>query len=103
MAPLGLDAPVPAWVGALWPVVVYLGGLVFTAGRNRQKEIDSMQQLGTVRHDIQTNAKGLGDANLRVDHLDLRLTAAETNVLNQSRVLDRIESKLDRLIEGRAK
>ena len=40
-------------------------------------------------------------ANDRLDRLDLRLTATETNVTNQGRILDRIESKLDRLIEAR--
>lgn len=76
--------------GALW-----FGGKTKGAHesiRDRLKDIEASGKMAETRD--QTNRD-------RLDRLDNRLTAAETNVGNQGRTLDRIEAKLDRLIESR--
>jgi hypothetical protein len=89
------------WVQALWPILVFLGGLLWVGGRQRgaieavtaqTKELERDQELMNATH---------RNSWERLDRLDLRLTATETNVTNQGRILDRIEGKLDRLIEAR--
>jgi len=68
-----------------------IGGLA-EAIRDRFNELQNDQRM---------SERAQMAANDRLDRLDLRLTATETNVTNQGRILDRIESKLDRLIEAR--
>lgn len=102
-APVGLDAPIPAWVGMAWPLLLVAGQQLFNAGRlSTQREyfvkaIDEMDATLTLIDKARENTEA------RVDRIDLRLTATETNVTNQGRILDRIEGKLDRLIEGQSK
>lgn len=92
----------PGWISAIWPIVLFTGGALWFGGKykganeaisDRIKEIDAIAKVGEERN---------GLFRERLDRLDNRLTAAETNVGNQGRILDRIEAKLDRLIEARS-
>lgn len=87
---------------ALWPILLFGGGVLWFGGRfkgavERQAERIKELEAAAVRLDDQSRM-----ASARTDRLDVRLTAAETNVTNQGRTLDRIEAKLDRLIESRS-
>jgi hypothetical protein len=91
----------PLWVQALWPILVFLGGLLWFGGRHRGAVEGVSGQIRELERDHELMASANRSAWDRLDRLDLRLTATETNVTNQGRILDRIEGKLDRLIEAR--
>ncbi len=91
----------PGWISAIWPIVLFTGGALWFGGkykganesiRDQIKEVDAASKVSEERHRL---------VRERLDRLDNRLTAAETHVSNQGRTLDRIEAKLDRLIESR--
>lgn len=92
----------PGWISAVWPIVLFTGGALWFGGkykgvnesiRDQIKEVDGATKVFEERHRLGAE---------RLDRLENRLTAAETHVSNQGRTLDRIESKLDRLIERRS-
>ena len=89
------------WVQALWPIVVFAGGMLWYGGRHRGLAEAVRERFNELQNDQRLNERVQMAASDRLDRLDLRLTATETNVTNQGRILDRIESKLDRLIETR--
>lgn len=89
------------WVQALWPILVFAGGMLWYGGRHRGLAEAIRDRLNEVQNDLRLAERVQMAASDRLDRLDLRLTATETNVTNQGRILDRIESKLDRLIEAR--
>jgi hypothetical protein len=89
------------WVSAIWPIVVFAGGILWYGGRHRGLAEAIRDRFTELQNDQRLSERAQMAANDRLDRLDLRLTATETNVINQGRILDRIESKLDRLIEAR--
>jgi hypothetical protein len=89
------------WVQAIWPIVVFAGGMLWYGGRHRGLAEAIRDRFNELQNDQRMSERAQMAANDRLDRLDLRLTATETNVTNQGRILDRIESKLDRLIEAR--
>ena len=89
------------WVQALWPIVMFAGGMLWFGGRHRGLAEATKDRFNELQNDQRLSERAQMAANDRLDRLDLRLTATETNVTNQGRILDRIESKLDRLIEAR--
>jgi len=89
------------WVQALWPILVFAGGMLWYGGRHRGLAEAIRDRFNELANDQILGERAQMAANERLDRLDLRLTATETNVTNQGRILDRIESKLDRLIEAR--
>ena len=89
------------WVQALWPILVFAGGTLWYGGRHRGLAEAIRDRFNDIQNNQRLSERVQIAANDRLDRLDLRLTATETNVTNQGRILDRIESKLDRLIEAR--
>ena len=91
----------PLWLQAGWPIALFIGGLLWMGGRHK----GSFEGLGERQKELEASYRILEErdrvSGVRLDRIDLRLTATETNVINQGRILDRIESKLDRLIESR--
>ena len=91
----------PVWITAGWPIALFVGGLLWMGGRHK----GSFESLSEREREMIGNLRVIEERNRlasdHLDRLDLRLTAAETNVSNQGRTLDRIEAKLDRLIEAR--
>lgn len=99
IAPSWLD---PNWITAVWPILLFGGGALWFGGRFKSgidRLIERMHELEAARARLEEQTRA---ACLRIDRFDVRLTATETNVTNQGRTLDRIEAKLDRLIEGRS-
>lgn len=68
---------------AVWPIVLFLGSAVWYFGKSSGQGSDIARLEGLV-----------------AEH-GSRLVAVETNATNQGRQLDRIEGKLDRVLEGR--
>lgn len=91
------------WVEALWPILVFFGGALWYLGRYKGLSDLVRERLAELRNEQRLAEQSVHAANDRLDRLDLRLTATETSVTNHGRTLDRIEAKLDRLIELRAK
>jgi hypothetical protein len=89
------------WVQAVWPILVFIGGMLWFGGRHRGLAEAIRDRLNELQNDQRLSERAQMAASDRMDRLDLRLTATETNVTNQGRILDRIEGKLDRLIEAR--
>lgn len=89
------------WVQAIWPILVFIGGTLWFGGRHRALVDAIRERLTELENDHRLTERAQSSTADRLDRLDLRLTATETNVTNQGRILDRIESKLDRLIESR--
>ena len=91
----------PGWIAASWPIALFIGGMLWMGGRHKgsfESLADDQEELFASLRLTEERSRLVAD---RLDRLDLRLTAAETNVSHQSRTLDRIEAKLDRLIEDR--
>lgn len=89
------------WVQALWPIFVFLGGVVWFGSRQKGAIESVVVRTGDLERDSERLTVAQRAAWERLDRLDIRLTTTETNVTNQGRILDRIEGKLDRLIEAR--
>ena len=89
------------WIQALWPILVFLGGILWYGGRHRGWAEAIRDRFNELQNDQRLAERAQMASSDRLDRLDLRLTATETNVTNQGRTLDRIEGKLDRLIEAR--
>ena len=92
----------PSWISAVWPILLFGGGALWFGGRFKSgvdRLIERMHELEAAKARLEEQTRA---ACLRIDRFDVRLTATETNVTNQGRTLDRIEAKLDRLIEGRS-
>jgi hypothetical protein len=91
----------PLWVQALWPVLVFMGGMLWYGGRHRGLTEAFRDRFNELQNDQRLSEHAQMATNDRLDRMDSRLTITETNVGNQGRILDRIEGKLDRLIEAR--
>jgi hypothetical protein len=91
----------PVWVEALWPILLFTGGMLWYGGRYRGISEAFRDRFNELQNDQRLSEHAQMATNDRLDRLDSRLTVTETNVSNQGRILDRIEGKLDRLIEVR--
>lgn len=76
---------IPAWLSAVWPLLLFIGASLWWNGHRRGQ--------------VETNADRERDLAARLDRLDLRLVATETSVSHLSKVVERIDSKLDRWLE----
>jgi chemotaxis regulatin CheY-phosphate phosphatase CheZ len=89
------------WIEAIWPILLFFGGALWYGGRYKGLTDSVRERLNELQNDQRLGEHAQQAASDRLDRLDLRLTATETNLTNQGRTLDRIEGKLDRLIEAR--
>ena len=93
------ETVLPNWIEALWPIFIFLIGLVYILGRRASDMATIERNLDAVRGDIKLLWQRTEDAQRHGTSLDVRLTAVEVSTVGLGRTMDRIEQKVDRLIE----